>query len=513
MSEHSSKDNAATESLPAAAIAVHRRGIEQNRQIALVLIHRDGFLVEHLAEDCPIVVGRDEPASVRLQDSTLSRTHAQFCLVKDKVRVQDLDSTNGTWANGKRIQAAMVSVGDEIMLGGVLARIQVIGALYSEFDVDDNHSDMVVGPVMHELLKTARQVADSRIPVILHGETGTGKEILARFIHEHGPRQQQTLVSVNCAAISAQLVESILFGHERGAFTGAIQTKKGIFEVADGGTVFLDEIGELPLETQAVLLRVLESGTFVRVGATDEIRSDVRVIAATHRDLERMVAAGEFRADLFYRLNTMILRIPPLRDRKDEIEPLAIRFLQRANHANRRSVTAISPEALDALRAYDWPGNVRELYNAIERAVVVSTTDRIEDRDLPDAVRAAGQARTASAGSPKRASAPPDVSTPPITSAPPRPAGTPMTVASASDSIASENDAQIIDIAEADDDASQSAPAGDYRARLQSYETAMLREALDACNWNRTEAARRLGMSLRTLRYKMKAFGLTDPVD
>ncbi len=180
---------------------------------------------------------------------------------------------------------------------------------------------LIAGAAMRALLETAHQVSSSRVPVILQGETGTGKEVLARFLHDEGPRRSQRMVRVNCGAIPKELVESTLFGHERGAFTGAGQLKQGVFEEADGGTVFLDEIGEMPLAAQVALLRVLETGSFSRVGASKELTVDVRVIAATHRDLESMVAAGSFREDLYYRLNAIILALPPLRERRDELEP------------------------------------------------------------------------------------------------------------------------------------------------------------------------------------------------
>jgi len=279
-------------------------------------------------------------------------------------------------------------------------------------------------------------------------------------------------VSVNCAAIPIHLIESILFGHERGAFTGAIQTKKGVFEVADEGTVFLDEIGELPLAAQAVLLRVLEGGSFSRVGSSDEIHTEVRVIAATHRDLRQMVAAGSFREDLYYRLNTMILRIPPLRERKDEIEPLSLRFLHIANEANGRAAMGIAPEALAALQAYDWPGNVRELHNAIEHAVVVADGEILALHDLPEAVRTGSRVRDGSSTAAGAAAGEPVVST-------------------------------------VDPSGDGTGPvSGDLRLRMQEYEAAILLETLEQTNGNRTEAARRLGMSLRTLRHKIKELGL-----
>jgi len=212
--------------------------------------------------------------------------------------------------------------------------------------------------------------------------TGTGKEVLARLIHEGGPRRDKPLVAVNCGAIPAELLESTLFGHERGAFTGAGQQQKGLFEAADGGTIMLDEVGELPAAAQVALLRVLEEKRVRRVGATREIEVDVRVIAATHRDLEAMVEARSFRRDLFYRLNGVDVTLPPLRARREDIAPLAERFLKKAAKANGREVRSIAPEAMVLLKEYGWPGNVRELRNAVERAVVIAEAARLLDMPL-----------------------------------------------------------------------------------------------------------------------------------
>jgi two-component system, NtrC family, response regulator AtoC len=240
---------------------------------------------------------------------------------------------------------------------------------------------------MQRALELAKRLARGVIPVLLSGETGCGKEVLARFIHDEGPRRNAPLVAVNCAALPSQLTESTLFGHEKGAFTGAMARRAGVFEAASGGTVFLDEVGELPLDAQAALLRVLETKRLTRVGATEEVPVDVRIVAATHRDLESMVRSGRFREDLFYRLNAITVCIPPLRERRADIAVLARRFLEVANVANQTAVVGIEPEALEALESYSWPGNVRELRNAVERAVVISERDCIGWDDLPQRLR------------------------------------------------------------------------------------------------------------------------------
>jgi two-component system, NtrC family, response regulator AtoC len=231
-------------------------------------------------------------------------------------------------------------------------------------------------------VETARRAAESKSTILLLGESGTGKEILARAIHGWSPRAAQAFVAVNCAALSEELLESELFGHERGSFTGAHQQKIGKFELANGGTIFLDEIGELKEELQIKLLRVLQEHEFERVGGTRTIRTDLRVIAATNREIEEAVRAGRFREDLFYRLNVVAIRLPPLRDRREDVPELAEHFLELYREETGRTKRRLSPEALVALAAHDWPGNVRELKNAIERAVVLALRDEIEPADL-----------------------------------------------------------------------------------------------------------------------------------
>jgi DNA-binding NtrC family response regulator len=350
---------------------------------------------------------------------------------------------------------------------------------------------IVVGAVLRELMETAERVARSRIPVLLHGETGSGKEVLARFIHDHGPRKARRMVRVNCGSIPALLVESTLFGHERGSFTGAIQQQKGVFEEADGGTVFLDEIGELPPAVQVALLRVLETGTFCRVGSNRELAVDVRLIAATHRDLEAMVERGQFRADLLYRLNTMTLIVPPLRSRTDELEPLARRFLKVANEGSGRAVLGFTPEVLELFRAYAWPGNVRELRNVIERAVVVARGALIEVRDLPGRIQASGAGRGASA-----AVAAQDRDDGPVSSSGSPTPGPPS--------------GPVAEVAEGEEDP-LAEEGGELKARVQRYEARLIRAALEAAGWNRAEAAKALGLPLRTLAHKIKVLEIEKP--
>jgi len=239
-----------------------------------------------------------------------------------------------------------------------------------------------VSDKMREILDSAWRVSQSKATVLLRGESGTGKELIARTIHYHSKRCDKSFISVNCAAIPDTLIESDLFGHVKGSFTGAVNDKKGRFELADEGTLFLDEIGDIPPSTQVKLLRVLQERRFERVGGSKGITVDVRIIAATNRNLEDAVKEGKFREDLYYRLNVVPIRIPSLRERKEDIPPLVGHFLQLYNEENGRDVK-ISNEALDTLLIYDWPGNVRELENCIERMIVMAKNDLIMTEDVP----------------------------------------------------------------------------------------------------------------------------------
>lgn len=243
--------------------------------------------------------------------------------------------------------------------------------------------------VMKDIHETIKQVADARATVLITGESGTGKEVVAKLLHELSPRHDQPFVALSCAALPETLLESELFGYEKGAFTGANADKKGKFEAADGGTLFLDEIGEVPLTIQAKLLRVLQEREFERLGSNVPTKIDVRLVTATNRDLQEMVDAGTFRLDLLYRLQVIELQLPPLRERVDDIRPIAEHFLRAFSEENGRQLAKIGKDALEALQSYAWPGNIRELGNTIERAVVLAGKDDTELglKHLPQALK------------------------------------------------------------------------------------------------------------------------------
>jgi two-component system, NtrC family, response regulator AtoC len=290
------------------------------------------------------------------------------------------------------------------------------------------------------------------LPVVIHGETGTGKELVARAIHQQSGRRG-ALRSVNCAALPATLLEATLFGHEKGAFTGADRARDGVFEQANGGTVFLDEIGELAPAAQAALLRVLEAKTITRVGGDRDLEVDVRIVAATHRDLESMCEAGTFRWDLLYRLNAVTVQLPPLRERPGDILPLAESFLREAARDNNRAVRSIDATAAAAMRRHRWPGNVRELRNVIERAVVIARSEVVTIEDLPPRLRETE----------RKSSVPP------------------------------------VD--------------GGLKEQMRAYEIQLIVDALKKYGGNQTEVARALQMPVRTLAHKMQTYGIKKKYD
>jgi DNA-binding NtrC family response regulator len=304
-------------------------------------------------------------------------------------------------------------------------------------------------PAMHRILDTIRQVAPTRATVLILGESGTGKELIARAIHNLSNRNKTRFVAFNCSAFSPQLVESELFGHEKGAFTGASERRIGRIEQAAGGTLFLDEIGEIDGNVQVKLLRALDPGVFERVGGNQTIKTDIRLIAATNRDLARLVSEKKFREDLYYRLNVVQIRVPPLRERKEDIPLLANAFLKEISQRDNKTFRPLSPEAMDALLRYDWPGNIRELKGAIDSGVTLAIGPQITLQDLP------------------------------------------LTI----------SEARFSGSTGLDEKAGQ--------MNLHSNEMRLILRALEETRGNRTEAAKKLGISRRTLHRRLKELNLT----
>jgi DNA-binding NtrC family response regulator len=283
------------------------------------------------------------------------------------------------------LRARATNLVEKVRLGREVSEFLDVQSILSR----EGAFDGMVGrtPAMLELYRKIQQVASARSSVLILGESGTGKELVARAIHRHSPRSRATFLPLDCASIPTEILESELFGHERGAFTGAQARKPGKFELADEGTLLLDEIGEMPPTLQSKLLRALETQTFMRVGGTSEVQVDVRVIAATHRDLARLAESGEFRQDLYYRLAVVTLRVPPLRERPEDIPLLAAAFLERFAQENGRPVPRLLPEALQVLKHAPWPGNVRELRNLMESLVILHGGEEIAPQHLPDELR------------------------------------------------------------------------------------------------------------------------------
>ncbi|MCC7375656.1 MAG: sigma-54-dependent Fis family transcriptional regulator [Verrucomicrobiales bacterium] len=345
-------------------------------------------------------------------------------------------------------------------------------ALHRQLDVRFGLEHLVGdSPAFREVLETVRQVADSRATVLIRGESGTGKELIARAIHQLSPRSRGPLVTVHGGALAPTLLESELFGHEKGAFTGAHERRIGRFENAQGGTLFLDEIGEIDATLQVKLLRFLDQRTFERVGSSKTLTADVRFLTATHRDLQAMVRDGRFREDLYWRLCVVEIVLPPLRDRRSDIPLLASSFLADSATANGKSVAGFSPEAMDALQSHDWPGNVRELRAKVERAVILCRGDLISLRDLPTDLRRTG------AGS----------------------GGVPATSSGSMSNSSSTAGSGV-------SGGGNAAVSG--TATVQEAERQLIIQALRETGGNRTEAARRIGLSRRTLHRKLHEYQL-----
>jgi len=361
------------------------------RRIRLV-VNRNGRTEEHTFERDVVTVGASEDNDLQVDDETVSRAHCKIFLEGDNYLIRDLDSTNGTFVNRVRVREAYLKADCSVLLGKSELKFMPVDERVRIVPSDLQRYGEIIGQdrTMREIYAILEKISPTDATVVVEGETGTGKEVVARTIHQQSQRREGPFVVFDCGAVPENLIESELFGHEKGSFTGAVSTRQGIFEMADGGTVFLDELGELALDLQPKLLRVLEQREVKRVGGTKPIKVDVRVVAATNRDLEEEVKEGRFREDLFYRLSVVRIVLPPLRDRRDDIPVLANHFLKQGrynrNKQGERKIQKISPEAMEKILVYPWPGNVRELANVVERAVSFADTDTVLVHDLPDHV-------------------------------------------------------------------------------------------------------------------------------
>jgi len=353
-----------------------------------------------------IKIGRGREADLQLPDPSVSRLHARIFRVGEQYFLSDT-SKNGTFHDGKRITQLLLEGGQTFQIGpyrihfsreelsassadpptvssGVQIESSAPATSRKTHPVSSTIAFGIIGktPVITNLIGSIQRVGTSDLPVLIEGETGSGKELVSRGIHETSRRKDRPFVVVNCGAISPELIESELFGHEKGAFTGATAQRRGAFEVAHGGTLFLDEIGELPLPLQPKLLRVLEQKEIKRVGGNETLLVDVRILAATNRNLREEVSKKTFRDDLYFRISTITLPVPPLRERREDILPLSLHFLADFGSGTDRPARELSGSAAEFLGAQDWPGNVRELRNAIQRAVVMSEEGILQAEDF-----------------------------------------------------------------------------------------------------------------------------------
>jgi DNA-binding NtrC family response regulator len=430
-------------------LGVRLRGAQRR----LVVIWRDRSVVRDLPASGRLTIGRDPSCDVRIDHRSVSRVHAILELGED-VQIEDAGSKNGTRAAGREVPAQTSVPWVRGTVAEIGEAVLVVHELSGRHDAGAPASSSPRGSgAMDRVRLLVDLVAKSTLSVILTGETGAGKEVVARRIHDRSPRAAGPFVALNCAALPDALLESELFGHERGAFTGALQSKRGMLEAANGGTLLLDELGELPLITQVKLLRALETREVTPVGGLKPRPFDARLVSATNRDLDALVEAGRFRLDLYFRLNGLSIQIPPLRERVDEIEPLARAFAVDAAAGAGRAPAAISGAALDVLRAHSWPGNVRELRNVVDRAMVLCAGDTIGPEHfvlqrLATAPRAEASGREGAAGLP---------------------------------------------------------------AEMAALERRRIMDALERTAGNQTEAARALGVSRRTLVRRLAGYGLPRP--
>jgi transcriptional regulator with PAS, ATPase and Fis domain len=437
-----------------------------------------------------VTIGRGPHNDIDIDDPSISRRHAVLH-IGPPLSIEDMGSTNGTRVRpllGKRRglgsedtaqipqrrptrSLMQVELGDVVSIGSVTLVVRPLtSGMFSIVrapapDGAGRAEPMVRDPEMQRILRMTERLAHSTICVLYQGETGVGKEVFAETLHRLSPRRAGPFLRLNCGALPESLLESHLFGHERGAFTGAAQTKPGLLETASGGTVFLDEVGELPKAVQVKLLRVLEERQVLRIGGLAPRPIDVRFVTATNRDLEDEIARGAFRQDLYYRIGAVALTIPPLRERRSEIEPLARALLSELCRAEQRGEPAFDSRVIELMQNHAWPGNVRELKNVVARALALCDSGPILLEHLPCA-KLQRESRIA----------PPEAELPTCPQAAPLPES-----------------------------------LGDLRRKLEEAERDRVVRALDECAGNQTQAARLLGMSRRTLVTRLESFGLPRP--
>jgi DNA-binding NtrC family response regulator len=366
-------------------------GVLQLRRCKLTVDDAAGTVTDYIFDTETVSVGSDEGNDLVIPDASVSRAHALVVRRGEEYLVRDLDSANGTFVGAIRVAEAWLRPGVPLRFGNVEVQFQPLRQRIEIVPSQRDRLGEIVGASlkMRELFAVMERIQDTDATVLIEGETGTGKEIVARTLHRLSPRKDGPFVVVDCGAIPENLLESELFGHERGSFTGAVAPRVGLMEQADGGTLFLDEIGELTRDLQPKLLRVLEQREVKRVGSNKPLKVDVRFVAATNRDLKLEVEEGRFRQDLFYRLNVVRLPLPPLRERPEDVPLLVRAFLKNLGGGRgdkRPRVEGITQEALSALMAYKWPGNVRELLNVVERAGFFAAGSFIDLADLPEPV-------------------------------------------------------------------------------------------------------------------------------
>ncbi|MCB9653173.1 MAG: sigma 54-interacting transcriptional regulator [Deltaproteobacteria bacterium] len=454
----------------------------------LLVIGPDDVVVYPLPSSGVLSIGRSPDADVRVDDPSVSRMHAILRVLAfdggaPRLVFRDLGSSNGTFLRGARLSPGTsldVSFGDVIEMGQstLLLRPGRDRGSANALPAFGDERIVVEDPKMLDLFKLVRRVAASEISVLILGETGVGKEVVAKSIHSASERSTGPFVALNCGALPEALLESELFGHERGAFTGAVSAKRGLLEIASGGTIFLDEISEMPLSTQVKLLRVFEERALRRVGGLESRPLDLRVVAATNRDLEREVEEGTFRQDLFYRLNGISIHVPPLRERPMDLEGLVQTFA--AAYRAREGLgddSAVPPEVMACLRGYVWPGNVRELKNVVERAVVLAGPRPISIEHLP-------VEKLASSTLPPRGHS--------VGSS----GSEGDTVARGPSPLASPCAASAL------------APLS---SELGAFERQRIVDALEACGGNQTRAAAMLGMSRKQLIHRLDRHGIVRP--